>query len=46
MVELPEPYAECPGQPVHAEVCAVPFRASVTPSARERAVGRGCDSAD
>ena len=40
-VELPEPYAEPPGQPAHAEVCDVPFRPSVNPSARERARERG-----
>ena len=42
-VELPEPYAEPPGQPAHAEVCDVPFRPSVNPSARERARERGHD---
>ncbi|MEE2702947.1 MAG: glycine cleavage T C-terminal barrel domain-containing protein [Myxococcota bacterium] len=45
-VELPEPYAEAPGEPVAAEVCKVPFRPSVNPSARERARARGYDSAD
>jgi len=36
-VELPEAYCEESGQPVDAEVVEVPFRASVHPSARERA---------
>ena len=45
-VELPEPYAVRPGEPVPAEVCEMPFRASVNPSARERARARGRDSAD
>ncbi len=45
-VELPEPYAEAPGEPVAAEVCEVPFRPSVNPSARERERARGYDSAD
>ena len=45
-VDLPEPYAERAGEPVAAEVCAVPFRPSVNPSARERATSRGLDYAD
>jgi aminomethyltransferase len=45
-VELPEPWAERPGEPVAAEVCAVPFRPSVNPSARELAARRGLDPAE
>ena len=45
-VELPDAYAECSGQPVDATVCAVPFRPSVNPSAREKARERGRDHAD
>jgi aminomethyltransferase len=45
-VELPEPYAQPPGQPAHAVVCAVPFRPSVNPSARERAQQSGQDCAE
>jgi aminomethyltransferase len=45
-VELPEPWAERPGEPVAAEVCAVPFRPSVNPSARELAARRGLDAAE
>jgi aminomethyltransferase len=45
-VELPEPWAERPGEPVAAEVCVVPFRPSVNPSARELAARRGLDAAE
>ena len=45
-VELPEPYAERSGAPAAAEVCEVPFVSSAHPSARERAQGKGHDSAD
>jgi aminomethyltransferase len=45
-VELPAPYADPPGQPATAEVCEVPFRPSVHPSARERARERGRDAAE
>ncbi len=45
-VDLPDAYAESVGQPVDAEVCAVPFRPSVNPSAREKAKERGRDHAD
>ncbi|MFW5642004.1 MAG: aminomethyltransferase family protein [Roseicyclus sp.] len=36
-VELPEPYADTPGEPVEAEVVETPFRASEHPGARARA---------
>ncbi|MEW5424946.1 aminomethyl transferase family protein [Amorphus sp. 3PC139-8] len=42
-VELPEAYSEVSGQSVDAVVCEVPFRPSVNPSARERAVAAGRD---
>ena len=45
-VALPEPWAERAGEPVVAEVCAVPFRSSVNPSAREVANQRGRDYAE
>jgi aminomethyltransferase len=45
-VELPEPWTVRAGEPVEAEVCAVPFRPSVNPSAREIAARRGLDYAD
>ncbi|SIT10852.1 glycine cleavage T C-terminal barrel domain-containing protein [Paracoccus saliphilus] len=45
-VELPEAYSETSGQSVDAVVCEVPFRPSVNPSARERAIAAGRDSAD
>ena len=35
-----------PGRPDCAEVCEVPFRPSVNPSARELAHARGEDAAD
>ncbi len=44
-VHLPEEYAEVPGEPVRATVANVPFRASVNPSARERA-DRHADGTD
>ena len=43
---LPEPYASPAGDPVDAEVSAVPFRPSVNPSAREIATKKGLDYAD
>lgn len=46
LVELPEAYSEESGVPVKAEVCEVPFRPSVHPSAREQAKSRGADSSD
>ena len=45
-VDLPEPWAETPGEPAPAEVCEVPFRPSVNPSAREVARCRGRDYAE
>ncbi len=45
-VELPEPWAERADESVEAEVCAVPFRPSVNPSARELAARRGLDYAE
>lgn len=42
-VELPEAYSETSGQAVDAVVSEVPFRPSVNPSARERAVAAGRD---
>ena len=45
LVWLPDEYASEPGQPDRAQVCDVPFRASVNPSARELAHGRGEDAA-
>ena len=45
LVRLPDEYASEPGEPVRARVCEVPFRASVHPSARERAHARGEDAA-
>ena len=44
-VWLPDQYASEPGRPDRAEVCEVPFRPSVNPSARERAHARGEDAA-
>jgi glycine cleavage system aminomethyltransferase T len=46
LVELPDEYLESSGGPVEAEVCAVPFRPSVNPSAREKATSDGRDYAD
>lgn len=45
-VELPEIYADESGKPVPAEVAEVPFVPSESPSARERARGKGRDAAD
>ena len=45
LVWLPNEYASEPGQPDWAQVCEVPFRPSVNPSARERAHARGEDAA-
>lgn len=45
-VELPDEYAIRPGEPVEAAVCAVPFRPSVNPSARENATAQGRDYAE
>ena len=44
LVWLPDEYASDPGQPERAQVCEVPFRPSVNPSARERAHARGEDA--
>ena len=44
LVWLPNEYASEPGQPDRAQVCEVPFRPSVNPSARERAYARGQDA--
>ena len=46
LVWLPDEYASEPGQPDRAQVCEVPFRPSVNPSARELAHARGVDAAD
>lgn len=46
LADLPEPYAINPGDPVVAEVSAIPFRPSVNPSAREVATKKGRDYAD
>ena len=46
LVWLPDEYASEPGQPDRAQVCEVPFRPSVNPSARELAHARGEDAAD
>ncbi len=46
LVWLPDEYAGEPGKPDRAEVCEVPFRPSVNPSARELAHARGEDAAD
>ena len=45
-VQLPEQYCEAPGQPVKAQICEVPFRESVNPSARELARSKGLDAID
>jgi aminomethyltransferase len=45
-VELPERYTDRSGAPVMAEVCDVPFKPSVNPSARERAMVQGSDAAE
>ncbi|WP_309131056.1 aminomethyltransferase family protein [Brevibacterium sp.] len=44
-VQLPDEYADKPGEPVHAEVVEMPFRPSVNPSQRERLKTRGLDAA-
>ena len=46
LVHLPDEYASEPGRPDRAQVCEVPFRPSVNPSARELAHARGEDAAD
>ena len=46
LVWLPDEYAGEPGRPDRAQVCEVPFRPSVNPSARELAHARGEDAAD
>ena len=46
LVWLPDEYAGEPGRPDRAEVCEVPFRPSVNPSARELAHARGEDAVD
>jgi len=46
LVWLPDEYASEPGRPDRAQVCEVPFRPSVNPSARELAHARGEDAAD
>ena len=43
-VWLPDEYATEPGKPERAQVCEVPFRPSVNPSARELAHARGEDA--
>ena len=44
-VELPEAFCKASGQAVSVEVCDVPFRPSVNPSERERAMAKGRDAA-
>jgi aminomethyltransferase len=44
-VHLPEEYADTPGVPVRAEVCEVPFRASVNPNQREILKKKGLEAA-
>ena len=46
LVWLPDEYASEPGRPDRAQVCEVPFRPSVNPSARELAHARGEDAAE
>ena len=46
LVWLPDEYAGEPGRPDRAQVCEVPFRPSVNPSAREQAHARGEDAVD
>jgi aminomethyltransferase len=46
MVELPDEYAETPGNAVEASVAEIPFRESVNPSAREVAKSKGRDFAE
>ncbi len=45
-IEVPEAYTEQSGEPVDALVSEVPFRPSVNPSARERAMHHGKDYAE
>ena len=45
-IEVPEAYTEQSGEPVDAIVSEVPFRPSVNPSARERAMHHGKDYAE
>jgi aminomethyltransferase len=45
-VHLPDEYAEEPGEPVDATVAKVPFKESVHPSARERAILNAREAAD
>ena len=44
-VWLPATYSDAPGQPADAQVVEVPFRPSVSPSARETAKADGRDYA-
>ena len=44
-VHLPDEYAETPGVPIKAEVVEIPFRPSISPSARELAKIDGRDAA-
>ena len=44
-VQLPEPFADTPGEPVRAEVVEMPFRPSVNPNQRERLKMNGLDAA-
>ena len=43
-IHLPDEYAETPGVPIKAEVVEIPFRPSITPSARELAKTDGRDT--
>jgi aminomethyltransferase len=45
-ISLPDEYSEAPGMAAAAKVAKVPFRASVNPSAREVARGKGRDFAE
>ena len=44
-VQLPDRYADTPGEPVDAEVVDMPFRESVNPNTRERLRQQGLDAA-
>ena len=44
-IQLPDAYAETPGEPVAGEVVEMPFRESANPSAREIAGAEGRDTA-
>ncbi len=44
-VQLPDLYADRPGEPVEAQVVDMPFRVSVNPNTRERLRHRGLDAA-